>query len=169
MDIATIAGIIAGFGLLIGTILTGEGAGAFLHLPSMLVVGGGATAATLVAFPMEQMISAFKVAAKTFLKQESTDTESVKQFIDLSQMARRDGILALDRALKDVPNPFMRSGLEMAVDGTEPETIRHIMETELSSRQERHQAGQGTLRPLGSHALQLWAVVAVVGAARMGA
>ena len=52
MDIATIAGIIAGFGLIIGTILSGEGATAFLHLPSMMVVFGGSTAATLVAFPI---------------------------------------------------------------------------------------------------------------------
>ena len=167
MDIATIAGIIAGFGLIIGTILTGEGAGAFLHLPSMLVVGGVATAATRVAFPMEQMISAFKVAAKTFLKQESTDTESVKQFIDLSQMARRDGILALDRALKDIANPFMRIGLEMAVDGTEPDTIRDIMETELSSLQERHKVGQGIFTTLGTYAPAFGMIGTLIGLVQM--
>ncbi len=167
MDIATIAGIVAGFGLIIGTILTGEGAGAFIHFPSMMVVVGGSTAATLVAFPMEQMISAFKVAAKTFRTQATTDTEAVKQFIDLSQMARRDGILALDRALKDVENPFMRVGLEMAVDGTEPDTIRDIMETELSSLLERHKVGQGIFTALGTYSPAFGMIGTLIGLVQM--
>ncbi len=167
MDIATIAGIVAGFGLIIGTILSGEGAAAFVHLPSMMVVVGGSTAATLVAFPMEQMISAFKVAAKAFRKQVSTETEAVKQFIDLSQMARRDGILALDRALKDIENPFMRVGLEMAVDGTEPDTIRDIMETELSSLLARHKVGQGIFTTLGTYAPAFGMIGTLIGLVQM--
>ncbi len=167
MDIATIAGIVAGFGLIIGTILTGEGAGAFVHLPSMMVVVGGSSAATLVAFPMEQIISAFKVAAKTFRTQVATDAEAVKQFIDLSQMARRDGILALDRALSDIENPFMRVGLEMAVDGTEPDTIRDIMETELSSLLERHKVGQGIFTALGTYAPAFGMIGTLIGLVQM--
>jgi chemotaxis protein MotA len=167
LDIATIAGIVAGFGLIIGTILSGEGATAFLHLPSMMVVVGGSTAATLVAFPMEQLISAFKVAAKTFRKQVSTESEAVQQFINLSRMARRDGILALDRALKDIENPFMRVGLEMAVDGTEPDTIRDIMETELSSLLERHKVGQGIFTALGTYSPAFGMIGTLIGLVQM--
>lgn len=167
MDIATIAGILAGFGLLIGTILTGQGALAFVDLPSMLVVFGGSIAATLVNFPMDQFIPTLKVAAKTFTKQKTAGLEIVQKFMELSQLARRDGILALDRALKDVEEPFMRVGLEMAVDGTEPETIRDIMETEVQSLLERHKIGQGIFTALGTYAPAFGMIGTLIGLVQM--
>ncbi|MEE9465764.1 MAG: motility protein A [Candidatus Neomarinimicrobiota bacterium] len=167
LDIATIAGIVAGFGLIIGTILTGESAMAFVDAASVMVVFGGSTAATLVAFPMEQIISAIKVAAKTFRKQVNTDMEAVQKFIDLSQMARRDGILALDRSLKDIESPFMRIGLEMAVDGTEPDTIRDIMETDLQSLIDRHKVGQGIFTSAGAYAPAFGMIGTLIGLIQM--
>ncbi len=167
MDIATIAGILAGFGLLIGTIATGEGALAFVNLPSMMIVFGGSIAATLVNFPMDQVIPTMKVAAKTFTTQKTAGLEIVQKFIELSQLARRDGILALDRALKDVDEPFMKAGLEMAVDGTEPETIRDIMETEVQSLLERHKIGQGIFTALGAYAPAFGMIGTLIGLVQM--
>ena len=167
MDIATIAGILAGFGVLVGTILTGQGALAFVDVPSMLVVFGGSIAATLVNFPMDQFLPTLKVAAKTFTHQKAVGVEIVQKFMELSQLARRDGILALDRALKEVEEPFMRSGLEMAVDGTEPETIRDIMETEVQSLLERHKIGQGIFTALGSYAPAFGMIGTLIGLVQM--
>lgn len=167
MDIATVAGILAGFGLLVGTIATGEGALAFVHLPSMMIVFGGSVAATLVNFPMDQFIPTLKVAAKAFTKQKTAGLEIVEKFIELSQLARRDGILALDRALKDVDEPFMKDGLEMAVDGTEPETIRDIMETEVQSLLERHKIGQGIFTALGTYAPAFGMIGTLIGLVQM--
>ncbi|MCK4578894.1 MAG: MotA/TolQ/ExbB proton channel family protein [Candidatus Marinimicrobia bacterium] len=167
MDFATIAGIVAGFGLIIATIMSREGALAFLDFPSMMVVFGGSTAATLVAFPMEQIVSAFKVAAKTFRKQETKELDAVQKFVELSQMARRDGILALDRAMKEVEDPFMRSGLEMAVDGTEPDTIRDIMETDLQSLLARHAVGQSIFNSAGAYAPAFGMIGTLIGLIQM--
>lgn len=167
MDIATIAGILAGFGLIVGTIAMGGGAATFVHIPSFMIVFGGSTAATLVNFPMDQMIATLKVAAKAFRKQENKEMEAVQQFSDLAKLARRDGILALDRQLEEVENPFMRVGLEMAVDGTEPDTILDIMETEITSLMERHKTGQGIFTSLGTYAPAFGMIGTLIGLVKM--
>jgi len=102
----------------------GGGAATFVHIPSLMIVVGGSSAATLVNFPMEKVIATFKVAAKAFRRQENMEVEAVRQFSELAKLARRDGILALDRRLSEIEVPFMRIGLEMAVDGTESEGTR---------------------------------------------
>lgn len=167
MDIGTLAGILAGFGLLIATILSGGGASAFVDIPSVMIVIGGSTAATLINFPMHQFVAAFKIAAKTFKQQEEKSFQLIQQFIELSQLARRDGILALDRALKDVDDPFMRIGLEMAVDGTEPDTIRDIMETDVAGIKDRHKVGQGIFNALGAYAPAFGMIGTLIGLVKM--
>ncbi|UCH62532.1 MAG: motility protein A [Fidelibacterota bacterium] len=167
MDIATIAGILAGFGLIVGTIAVGGGAATFVHIPSLMIVFGGSTAATLVNFPMDQMIATLKVAAKAFRKQENKEMEAVQQFSELAKLARRDGILALDRQLEEVEDPFMKVGLEMAVDGTEPDTILDIMETEIASLVERHKTGQGIFTSLGTYAPAFGMIGTLIGLVKM--
>ena len=167
MDIATIAGIVAGFLLLIVTILSGGGAGTFVDLPSFLVVFGGSTAATLVNFPMNQVIATFKVAAKAFRAQDNQAITVVTQFSEYAKIARRDGILALDRMLKEEEEPFIRVGLEMAVDGTEPDTILDIMETEVDSLIDRHKVGQGIFTALGSYAPAFGMIGTLIGLVKM--
>jgi chemotaxis protein MotA len=167
LDIATIAGIFAGFGLIVITIAMGGGAATFVHLPSLLIVFGGSSAATLVNFPMDKVIATFKVAAKAFRKQESRDIEAVQKFSELARIARRDGILALDRQLKEIEDPFMKVGLEMAVDGTEPDTILDIMETEITSLVERHKTGQGIFTSLGTYAPAFGMIGTLIGLVKM--
>ncbi len=167
MDIATLAGIIAGFGLLIGTIMVGGGAGAFIDIPSVMIVVGGSIAATLINFNMSQFVAAVKIAAKTFKSEEDDSLAIIEKFSELALLARRDGILALDRALKDVEEQFMKGGLEMAVDGTEPETIRDIMETEVSSILDRHKVGQGIFNALGAYAPAFGMIGTLIGLVKM--
>ena len=167
MDIATLAGIIAGFGLLIGTIMLGGGAGAFIDIPSVMIVVGGSIAATLINFNMSQFVAAIKIAAKTFKSEKDISLALIEKFIELAQLARRDGILALDRALKEVEESFMRGGLEMAVDGTEPDTIRDIMETEVAGIQDRHKVGQGIFNALGAYAPAFGMIGTLIGLVKM--
>lgn len=167
MDIASLAGIIAGFSLLIATILVGGGASAFIDVPSMMIVMGGSIAATLINFNMSQFVTAIKIAANAFKQIKEDQVELIAQFINLAQLARRDGILALDRALKDVENSFMRNGLEMAVDGTEPETIRDIMETDVDGMLARHKVGQGIFNALGAYAPAFGMIGTLIGLVKM--
>jgi chemotaxis protein MotA len=167
LDIATIVGILAGFGVIMVTIVSGGGASGFIHLPSFMIVFGGATGATLVNYPLEKVVETFKVAAKTFKKQDNQEVDAVNQFTDLAKLARRDGILALDRVIKDVEDPFMKVGLEMAVDGTEPDTIKDIMETEIASLKERHKVGQGIFTSLGTFAPAFGMIGTLIGLVKM--
>ncbi|UCH09897.1 MAG: motility protein A [Fidelibacterota bacterium] len=167
MDIATIAGILAGFGLLVVVIVSGEGSATFIHPPSFLIVFGGSTAATLVNFPIDKVIATFKVAAKAFRKQENRELEAARRFSELAKLARRDGILALDKQLKEIEDPFMRVGLEMAIDGTEPDTILDIMETEIVSLKERHKTGQGIFTSLGTYAPAFGMIGTLIGLVKM--
>ncbi len=163
MDIATIIGIVAGMGLVIMTILMGGDAGVFIHVPSMMIVFGGSVAATLVNFPLAEMVGVMKVVKKAFQGASTESFDLIGQIVDLSKKARREGLLAIDKELANVEDEFLRSGLEMAVDGTEAETIRTIMETELSYLMERHKKGQGIFNSLGMYAPAFGMIGTLIG------
>lgn len=152
MDLATILGILSGLFLVWSTIVTGGNLETFVHIPSMMIVLGGATAATLVNFTSKEVFGVLGVVRKAFAWQNTNDLEIVTKFTRLSQVARREGILAIDRELSSINNGFMRIGLELAVDGTEPEMIRDVMETELTYLMARHTRGQQIFLSLGSYA-----------------
>ena len=152
MDIATIIGILSGLGLVLFTIIQGGNLEIFIHLPSMMIVGGGAMAATLVNFPLKEVIGVMGVVKKAFTSDDTQATDIIDIFVNLSMKARRDGILAIDRELHKIDDDFMRTGLEMAVDGAEPESIKSVMEAELNYLTERHKKGQSIFMSLGNYA-----------------
>ena len=164
MDLATILGIIIGLGLVVFTILSGSGSAAiFIHFPSLAVVIGGAVAATLVHTPLAEVISAMKVVGNAFKVEPAKEPEIIEQFVDLAKKARREGILAIDRELGNIEDDFMRSGLEMAVDGSEPETIRSVLETELQYLIERHKKGKQIFSSLGMYAPAFGMIGTLIG------
>ena len=164
MDLATILGIVIGFGLVIFTILSGSGsAKIFIHIPSLAVVFGGAVAAVLVHTPLGEVISAMKVVGNAFKVEPAKEPELIEQFVDLAKKARREGILAIDRELANIEDDFMRAGLEMAVDGSEPETIRSVLETELQYLVERHKRGKQIFSSLGMYSPAFGMIGTLIG------
>lgn len=163
MDIATLIGIVTGFGLVIYTIIGGGNAEIFIDIPSMMVVFGGSFAATLVNFPLNEVIGVFKVVSKAFFGKVEDPLPIIENIFDLSQAARKDGLLAIDKKLSSIDNAFLRTGLEMAVDGSEAETIRNVMETELSYLIGRHLKGQQILMALGMYAPAFGMVGTLIG------
>jgi len=163
MDLATIVGIIAGVILVGMTIVSGGDPGIFIHLPSMGVVFGGAVAATLINTPLKEFLGVLNVVGNAFHVEAAREPEIIDQFVDLSKKARREGILAIDRELGNIEDEFMRTGLEMAVDGSEPETIRSVMETELTYLMERHKRGQQIFSSLGTYAPAFGMIGTLIG------
>ncbi len=163
MDLATIIGIFAGLFLVGYTIASGGNFKIFIHIPSMMVVFGGAIAATLINFPLHEVVGVMKVLSKAFRKQDTLQLDMIHQFVDLAKKARREGILAIDKELSNIDNEFMRNGLEMAVDGSEPEIIRDVMETELNYLQERHKTGQKIFASLGAYAPAFGMIGTLIG------
>lgn len=149
MDIATVIGVILGSVLVLMAIFMGGSIGAYMDAPSVLIVIGGATAATLAGFPLAAFMKMPRVVMKTIFAKAEDPLGLITQLVELAEIARRDGILALENMTEQLEDAFLIRGIQMAVDGTDPEAIQVIMETELENLMERHEAGKGLLDAMG--------------------
>jgi len=163
VDLATIIGIISGVTLVVLTIIMGGSAAIFIHVPSMMVVFGGATAATLISFQLKEVLGVINVVRKAFFSEKTDNVALINQIVELSKKARKEGLLAIDKEVSQIEDPFLRSGMEMVVDGTEPELIRSIMETELSYLMERHKRGQEIFSAFGEYAPAFGMIGTLIG------
>jgi chemotaxis protein MotA len=167
VDVSTIIGLILGSVLIILAILLGGDLVAYLNAPSVLIVVGGATAATMTAYPLARFLKLPKVAMKTIFTKPVAPATLIKQLVELAEIARRDGILALENMTDQVEDEFLVRGIQMAVDGTDPEVIQQIMETDLENLMERHEAGKGLLDALGRFAPAFGMIGTLIGLVAM--
>ncbi len=153
MDIATVFGLVLACGLLVWSIVIGGGSfGSFFDAPSMMVVIGGAIAAVMISFPMKKVIGVFGVSMKCFFNKPEDLAKILDQLVDLADVARRDGLLALEGKMADVEHPFIKMGIQMAVDGSPPEVLEDILRTGVGSIATRHAEGKSVLDQLGRFA-----------------
>jgi len=167
MDISTLIGIIVAFGLVSISILTGQGVSFFFSISSVFIVFGGTIGATLVSFPLAEVLAVANVAKNAFFAKDNSSYDTIEQLVDIAEKARREGILAIERELDDVQDSFMKLGIQYAVDGTEPETIRSILESELSGMEERHKLGKKIFDAMGSYAPAFGMIGTLVGLIQM--
>ena len=167
MDITTIVGLIAGFTLIIMGILNGGELGSFIDVPSLLITVGGTLASTLVNHPLQIIVGMVSVVMKAFMHKSLPPTELIEKIVGFAETARREGILALEQAVQEVDDPFMGSGIRLAVDGTEPELIQTILETELAFLEERHKSGAKIFSYMGSAAPAFGMIGTLVGLVNM--
>lgn len=151
MDIGLVAGIVAGLGLvLFGIVAGGAGIGDFIDPASILIVIGGGIAATFVQMPLSQMLGLAGVFQKALKNPEFNTGQIIDKVIELANVARREGLLALEEAVDEVNDEFLKKGVMLIVDGTDPEMVKSILETELSNMIDRHASGRETFEVLGS-------------------
>ena len=144
MDLATILGLVIGMVLVIISICLGDAGIAslkgFLDAPSVLITLGGSFCAVLASNTLSEFIEGLK-SIKLVFKVYAEDTgEMIRRIIDLSNVARKEGLLSLEEAAADLDDAFLKKGILLIVDGTDPELVRAIMETELMSLEERHKS-----------------------------
>ncbi|MBE5929599.1 MAG: motility protein A [Lachnospiraceae bacterium] len=147
MDLSTLIGVIAGivlcvFGMVVGQENAMKAISSFLHLPSALITFGGALSATLVMSPsIKDFVNGLKSFGVGLKKVEYDEIEKIKQIIELSNVARKEGLLALEEAANSsIDDEFMKKGILLIVDGTDPEFVRRILETELECVENRHKS-----------------------------
>jgi chemotaxis protein MotA len=167
MDTATILGVVAGLMLVLGAIALRPGAIFFIDVSSMMIVFGGVIGSTLINFPAKDVLSVFRVLKKVFMEHRTTHDQTIERLVKLAEVARREGILSIERHLDEVEDDFMRRGLQYAVDGTEPDHIRTIMESELASQEERHRLGQGIFQAMATYAPAFGLIGTVIGLIQM--
>ena len=153
MDLSSLIGILLAFALILVSILmAGASITVFIDYPSLMVVVGGAIAATMICFPLKSLLSFPKVGLKVFFNKTANIAELIQQIVSLGETARRDGLLALEGRLDEIDDSFIRAGVQMAVDGTRPEVIEEILRTEMAAVAARHRDGKGMLDQTGRFA-----------------
>ncbi|MBK7405770.1 MAG: motility protein A [Phycisphaerales bacterium] len=153
MDIGTIIGLVVAIGAIAAGIVIGGGNPAALIDPaSILVVFGGATGATVLSFPLARVLKIHKVFLKAVFAKQIDAGEVITDLVKYAEIARREGILALENHVEDMKDPFIVRGVKMAVDGTDPEFIQQILDTELDALQDRHAQGKQVLDTIGKYA-----------------
>ncbi|MBN1477092.1 motility protein A [Candidatus Sumerlaeota bacterium] len=163
MDIATILGIISAFGLVIGSIAMGGSLGAFINVPSIAIVVGGTIGATLIAYPLNEVLGVMGVIKNAFFSKVRAGADMIPLLVDFASKARRDGILALESAIQDVDDIFITRGVQLAVDGQEPEAIEGILQTEIDKVRSRHKKGVDIMTTMGTFSPALGLIGTLIG------
>lgn len=167
MDLATIIGIILSFGLVTSAIMFGGSILVFVSIPSALIVLGGTLGATLVNYPLNQILGVVGVVKNAFFSGLDAPSVIIDRFMDYANRARREGILSLEPVIKEIDDIFLRKGLQLTVDGLEPQAIQEILETEISYLEERHETGADIINAFGSFAPALGMIGTVLGLVQM--
>ena len=153
MDIASLVGLILGMVMLLYGIIDNAGLSGFvsyLDAPSAIITFGGSIAATMASYSMQDFLAGFKSFMLVFKVPTLNTSEMIQKIIELSNVARKEGLLSLEEAAADLDEPFLKKGILLIVDGTDPELVRAIMETELISIEGRHKNLIGFWETLGT-------------------
>ena len=167
MDLATLIGIVIAFALVITSIMMGSGLGLFIDVPSAMIVVGGTLGATMIHYPLKDILGVFRVVKNVFLSKVWSMQELIDRFVEFSRKSRRDGLLALERDLWTLSDNFLTKGLQLAVDGMEPDSIREILEIEIDCQQERHRLGAEILSTMATFSPAMGMIGTLIGLIQM--
>ncbi|OEF97585.1 flagellar motor protein MotP [Vulcanibacillus modesticaldus] len=160
-DHLTLIGMILGIVLIfIAIVIGGSFAGAkiFFSVSSLLTVVGGLIASLMVNFKTNELKEAISAVKTTFKREEQNISELVEMFIELSTIARREGLLALDGKIEELDDPFIKKGILLTVDGLEADAIKEILVAELYAIEERQKIGRNVIDKAGEIA-PAWGMV----------
>lgn len=153
MDIGSLIGIALVTVLLGGAVWLGGGSyWLFFDYRALLMVFGGAGAAVLMGLPLRRIVALPQLLRKCLVRQPQDHGVLIDELVRLAEIARREGLLALETRPTEIDEPLLRLGLQLAVDGTRPEVVEEILRTEITMCGARHQEGKGTLDQFGRSA-----------------
>ncbi len=167
MDLATIIGIVSGFGLVIVAMSLGGGLMWFVNVPSALIVLGGTIGAVFINYPIADVLGVVKVAKNVFFQKQESASQIIEQLLDMARIARREGILALEKKEDEVENEFLLKGVRLMIDGMEPTVLSSILQTELDYLSERHRAGAEIFSSMGNFAPAMGMMGTLIGLVKM--
>lgn len=165
MDIATIIGISGASVVVVMAIIFGGSPGFFVNLPSFLIVVCGSFLATMTKFSLRQYFGAFKVGIKAFFYKSETPEEIISKVLELSNVARKNGLLALENV--EIKNDFLKQGIQYMVDGLEPDVVRSMLQKEMYQTIDRHEKGQKIFQAIGDVAPAMGMIGTLIGLVQM--
>ena len=153
MDLGTLLGFLAGFGIIVvGIIQSGGDIFWFYNFNSLLIVGGGTMAATMVALPLKAVGNIFKILKKVFIGEQYDYAGTIDEIVEKAQKARKDGLLSLEADLPNMKEGFFKNGIELAINERESSRLRTFLNLEMNNIQSRHIAGQELFLYMGMYA-----------------
>ena len=167
LELTTPIGMIAGFICIIITIYLSGDINLYIDLPSMFIVFGGVIASTIVAYPLATLKSLGKIIGNTFRSKPVDFNADVELVLRIANIARREGILALEEAVENMEDEFLKKGIMLIVDGSDPELVRSILETDLDFLKERHGAGQSVLLSMSAFSPAYGMIGTLIGLVNM--
>jgi len=167
LDIATFIGILIAGGLVISSIIMGGNGAWFVNYPSLMIVIGGTMGATLLSYPLSEIMSVFGVAKHVFMHRSQNVNELIKLLVDFAKKARREGILSFEQEVKKLDDPFLVKELQLAIDGMESNAIEDILSTEIQSIEERHKLGAEIFYTMGTFAPAIGMLGTIIGLVQM--
>lgn len=167
MDIATFIGLVVAFGLVASSILMGGSGTWFINYPSLMIVVGGTMGATLIAYPLAEVMSVFGVAKNAFLYRAQSVNKLIPLMIEFAKKARQEGILSFESQLETIEDKFLAKGIQMAIDGMESDAIEEVMTTEIDYVSERHSLGAEIFSTMGAFAPAIGMLGTIIGLVQM--
>jgi chemotaxis protein MotA len=135
VDPGSLAGIVIGIvGIMLGVIMEGSDPMAMVNIPAILIVVVGTVGASMATGMMKDFTGAMSAGIKAMTGGPKDATGSIAVVVELAERARREGLLALEESSKTLEDPFLRKGIQLAVDGTDPDELREILEAELTAK-----------------------------------
>jgi len=167
MDIATIIGLISGGALILTAIVLGGSPMLYWNFQSVLIVLGGTLAATLINYPLGDVLSMVGTVKNAFIHKATAPESLIEKLVSFATVARREGILALESHATEAGDDFLQKSVQLAIDGTAPELIKDILTTELAFMEDRHAVGQSILLAMGTFSPAFGMIGTLIGLVAM--
>jgi chemotaxis protein MotA len=164
VDFNSLAGLlVALLGIFGGQALEGGHLGSMFQLAAFVIVLGGTLGAVLVQSPLRLFVLGMKMGRWVLVPPVLNPAALIEQIADWSQVARKEGLLTLERHLAGIDDPFVRKALQLVVDGTEPGDLRRVMEVEINTFEEHHRQAAKVWEAAGGYAPTVGILGAVMG------
>jgi chemotaxis protein MotA len=164
VDKASVSGVLLGLtGIVGGLLLEGGTISQILQPTAAMIVFGGTAGAVLLQFPLPVVANAFRSLKGIFLEPAGNLESGIELLVHLANLARRNGIVRLDSELNEIADPFLKKALTLAVDGTEPQELRKLMELELDSQSERKERSHQVFESAGGFSPTVGIIGAILG------
>lgn len=164
MDVLTIIGLLLAIGAIVGgNIMEGGHTDSLIQLTAFIIVMGGTIGAIMVQTPLPTFMRSLKMLMWVVLPPKLAQVEAIEKIVNWSNIARKEGLLGLEPLAESEPEIFARKGLQLLVDGSEPETIRSILEVELDSIEHADTQGAKVYEGMGGYCPTIGIIGAVMG------
>ncbi|NKN34575.1 flagellar motor protein PomA [Marichromatium bheemlicum] len=165
MDLATLLGMLGASGVIIGAIALGGDVMLFINVPSLLIVIGGTAFAVMFRATMGQFIGSFKVAMGAFFSKNVPPQTLIEEAVELANVARKEGILALEG--REISHPFLETGIGMCIDGHPPEVVQKVLSKDINLTIQRQEAGYSIFKATGDVAPAMGMIGTLIGLVQM--